>query len=106
MYELLTVPWGCSLAMRGAKPIEERWGGAWGGVERGVATTAEAQETATKTQFKKGDMIVVGKRHHVRFFPGPRGDKDKSGNCPAGTIVDREITHPLELDWYLQSHAG
>lgn len=24
----------------------------------------------------------------------------------AGTVVDNEITHPLELDFYLQSHAG
>ncbi|KAH9844266.1 argonaute-like protein [Rhodofomes roseus] len=50
-------------------------------------------------------MIVVGKRHHVRFFPQGQGG-DRSGNCPAGTVVDREVTHPLELDWYLQSHAG
>lgn len=54
-------------------------------------------------------VIVVGKRHHVRFFPTSPSDKNqdtKSGNCMAGTVVDNEITHPLELDFYLQSHAG
>ncbi|CCL99782.1 uncharacterized protein FIBRA_01804 [Fibroporia radiculosa] len=52
-------------------------------------------------------IIVVGKRHHVRLFPQHLRDVDRrSGNCPAGTVVDREVTHPLELDWYLLSHAG
>ncbi|PCH41081.1 Piwi-domain-containing protein [Wolfiporia cocos MD-104 SS10] len=51
-------------------------------------------------------LIVVGKRHHVRFFPQSQNDADRSGNCQAGTVVDRDVTHPLELDWYLQSHAG
>ncbi|PFH53507.1 hypothetical protein AMATHDRAFT_187505 [Amanita thiersii Skay4041] len=50
-------------------------------------------------------LTVVGKRHHIRFKPG-REDEDKSGNCPAGTIVDKEIGHPTEFDWYLQSHGG
>ncbi|KAI0081731.1 argonaute-like protein [Panus rudis PR-1116 ss-1] len=51
-------------------------------------------------------VIVVGKRHHVRFFPKTQADADRSGNCRAGTVVDRDITHPLEMDFYLQSHAG
>ncbi|KAB5587889.1 Argonaute-like protein [Ceratobasidium theobromae] len=32
-------------------------------------------------------IVVVGKRHHVRFFP-THGRADLSGNCPAGTVVD------------------
>ncbi|KAI0832378.1 argonaute-like protein [Trametes gibbosa] len=51
-------------------------------------------------------VIVVGKRHHVRFFPQKPGDADRSGNCPAGTVVDKDIGHPLEFDFYLQSHSG
>lgn len=47
-------------------------------------------------------VIVVGKRHHVRFFPQNPGDADRSGNCPAGTVVDREVAHPTEFDFYLQ----
>ncbi|KAJ7481900.1 hypothetical protein FB451DRAFT_1171033 [Mycena latifolia] len=54
-------------------------------------------------------LVVVGKRHHIRstrLFPKNDQDADRSGNCPAGTVVDRDIGHPTEFDFYLQSHAG
>ncbi|KAI0677583.1 argonaute-like protein [Trametes maxima] len=51
-------------------------------------------------------VVVVGKRHHVRFFPTNPNDADRSGNCPAGTVVDKHIVHPTEFDFYLQSHGG
>jgi len=51
-------------------------------------------------------VVVVGKRHHVRLFPTSKQDEDRSGNCPSGTVVDVDITHPTEFDFYLQSHAG
>ncbi|RDB22690.1 Protein argonaute-2 [Hypsizygus marmoreus] len=51
-------------------------------------------------------IIVVGKRHHVRFFPQNERDGDRSGNCQAGTVVDRDVSHPTEFDFYLQSHGG
>ncbi|KAJ7499943.1 argonaute-like protein [Mycena latifolia] len=50
-------------------------------------------------------LVIVGKRHHVRLFPNSR-DADRSGNCPAGTVVDQDIAHPTEFDFYLQSHGG
>ncbi|CUA70377.1 Protein argonaute-1 [Rhizoctonia solani] len=50
-------------------------------------------------------VVVVGKRHHVRFFP-THGGEDRSGNCPAGMVVDDVVGHPTEFDFYLQSHAG
>ncbi|KAJ6611943.1 ribonuclease H-like domain-containing protein [Mycena sp. CBHHK59/15] len=40
-------------------------------------------------------LVVVGKRHHVRYRKLPRG-----------TVVDRDIGHPTEFDFYLQSHGG
>ncbi|KZT41885.1 Piwi-domain-containing protein [Sistotremastrum suecicum HHB10207 ss-3] len=50
--------------------------------------------------------VVVGKRHHVRFFPqnGQQGQK----NAPAGFIVDNVISTPNTKikDWYLLSHNG
>ncbi|KAI0094028.1 Piwi domain-containing protein [Irpex rosettiformis] len=49
--------------------------------------------------------IVVGKRHHVRFFPRD-GEGDRSGNCHPGLVVDTELAHSTYLDFYLQSHAG
>ncbi|EIM88070.1 argonaute-like protein [Stereum hirsutum FP-91666 SS1] len=51
-------------------------------------------------------IVVVGKRHHVRFFPKNPADGDKSGNCPAGLVVDQAVTNPVEFDFYLQSHGG
>ncbi|KAJ7878523.1 argonaute-like protein [Mycena olivaceomarginata] len=51
-------------------------------------------------------LVVVGKRHHIRLFPVNDRDADRSGNCPAGTVVDRDIGHPTEFDFYLQSHGG
>ncbi|KAH7318887.1 argonaute-like protein [Rhizoctonia solani] len=48
-------------------------------------------------------VIIVGKRHHVRFFP-THGMEDQTGNCPAGTVVDNVVGNPQEFDFYLQSH--
>jgi eukaryotic translation initiation factor 2C len=52
-------------------------------------------------------FIVVQKRHHTRLFCADRKDQiGRSGNIPAGTTVDVGITHPIEFDFYLCSHAG
>ncbi|KAJ1989793.1 hypothetical protein H4R33_001934 [Dimargaris cristalligena] len=51
-------------------------------------------------------IIVCQKRHHMRFSPLNRSRGDRSGNCPAGTVVDRDVTHPTEFDFFLQSHRG
>ena len=69
-------------------------------------------------------IVVVGKGHHVRFFPKrlskpfhywlpatddvlpSQQDADKSGNCPSGLLVDDHITNPNYQDFYLQSHSG
>ncbi|EGO21589.1 hypothetical protein SERLADRAFT_474142 [Serpula lacrymans var. lacrymans S7.9] len=50
-------------------------------------------------------FIVVGKRHHVRFFPDKQ-QADRSGNCPAGFVADRGIGNPVAQDFYLLSHGG
>ena len=51
-------------------------------------------------------LIVVGKKHKVVFFPTSRADADRSGNCPAGTVVDTGVVSPVEFDYYLYGHAG
>lgn len=43
---------------------------------------------------------------HISFNPVNPGDKDRSGNAPAGLVIDRDIGHPVEFDYYLQSQAG
>ncbi|RUS30516.1 Piwi domain-containing protein [Jimgerdemannia flammicorona] len=49
--------------------------------------------------------VAVQKRHHTRFFPMDQ-NRDRSGNCVPGTVVDTGVTHPYEFDFFLQSHAG
>ncbi|KAJ7164254.1 argonaute-like protein [Mycena filopes] len=52
----------------------------------------------TLNVFPKISIILVAKRHHIRFF-------DNERKCEAGTVVDREVGHPTESDFYLQSHG-
>jgi eukaryotic translation initiation factor 2C len=52
-------------------------------------------------------FLVVQKRHHTRFFPIKREDEiGRNRNVPPGTVVDKTITHPTELDFFLVSHAS
>jgi len=51
-------------------------------------------------------FVIVGKRHHTRFFPTPGSRPSKSGNCPPGLVIDTEIISPNMFDFFLQSHAG
>src|SRR6185312_13638739 len=50
--------------------------------------------------------IVVGKRHHTRFYPMKQEDTDRKGNCKPGLVVERTITHPYLFDFFLQSHSS
>ncbi|WIA39818.1 hypothetical protein OEZ86_005871 [Tetradesmus obliquus] len=49
-------------------------------------------------------FVVVQKRHNTRLFPTEGADR--SGNCLPGTVVDSEICHPTQFDFFLNSHAG
>lgn len=51
-------------------------------------------------------FVVVQKRHHARFFPIRKEDSDGKGNCGAGTVVDQDVVHPFEFDYFLQSHTA
>ncbi|KXX76832.1 Protein argonaute 5 [Madurella mycetomatis] len=51
-------------------------------------------------------IIIVGKRHHTRFYPTREADADRSSNPKPGTIVDRGVTDPRSWDFFLQSHAA
>lgn len=67
---------------------------------RAACTSLDANYKPTIT------FVVVQKRHHARFFPIEQNDTDRTGNCLPGTVVDTNIVHPFEFDFYLQSHAG
>jgi len=48
-------------------------------------------------------FIIVGKRHHLKFFVQARDSVDQP---PQGLVVDTEVVSPLYPNFYLQSHAG
>jgi len=51
-------------------------------------------------------FVVASKNHHIRFFAQNERDQDRSGNIPAGTVVDTDVVHPTVFDFYLQAHSG
>lgn len=54
----------------------------------------------------KMTLVVVGKRHHTRFYPTTEGDADRTGNTKPGTVVDRGVTEARSWDFFLQAHAA
>ena len=63
----------------------------------------------TADQRKKGipklSVVVVGKRHHTRFYATKQDEADRSGNPNNGTVVDRGVTSMWNWDFFLQAHT-
>lgn len=60
-----------------------------------------------ESKHPKMSIIVVGKRHHTRFYPTKEEDADKkTGNPQPGTIVDRGVTGEKLYDFFLLAHQG
>ncbi|KAK6499158.1 hypothetical protein TWF481_011729 [Arthrobotrys musiformis] len=64
-------------------------------------------------QLKVGDdkrpkltVLVVGKRHHTRFFPIPSRVQGLDDKTPPGLVVDRAVTAIYEKDFFLQAHGA
>jgi eukaryotic translation initiation factor 2C len=52
-------------------------------------------------------IVIVGKRHHTRFYPVADEDHDgRTGNPKNGTVVDRGVTLERGWDMFLQAHTG
>jgi len=51
-------------------------------------------------------FVVVQKRHMTRLFPKTQQDGDFKGNLKPGTVIDTDICHPHEFDFFLNSHEG
>ena len=65
------------------------------------------QSYGKKSAWPKVTIIIVGKRHHTRFYPTKKEDADqRSLNPLPGTVVDRGITDHFLWDFYLQAHQG
>ncbi|KAF2737080.1 Piwi-domain-containing protein [Polyplosphaeria fusca] len=55
----------------------------------------------------KMSIIIVGKRHHTRFYPTKAEDADaNTGNPKPGTVVDRGVTGEKLFDFFLLAHQG
>ncbi|XP_033232751.1 protein argonaute-2 isoform X2 [Drosophila pseudoobscura] len=51
--------------------------------------------------------VIVVKRHHTRFFPnGAPSQYNKFNNVDPGTVVDRTIVHPNEMQFFMVSHQS
>jgi len=58
-------------------------------------------------EWPKVAIIVVGKRHHTRFYPTNAADADqRSANPLPGTVVDRGIAGKILHEFWLQAHQG
>ena len=52
-------------------------------------------------------FMIAQKRHNTRLFTvDPRDALGRAGNVPPGTVLDTDITHPTETDFFLASHEG
>ena len=53
-------------------------------------------------------IVVVGKRHHTRFYPTKVNDADVQHkyNPKNGTCVDRGVTEGKTYDFFLQAHTA
>jgi eukaryotic translation initiation factor 2C len=60
----------------------------------------------TKKGLPRLAIVVVGKRHHTRFYPTKAGDADRHSNTKNGTVVDRGVTEARNWDFFLQAHSA
>ena len=53
-------------------------------------------------------IIIVQKSHGTRFVPFNASTSPKAihQNVPPGTVIDADITHPVDFDFYMTSHEG
>lgn len=56
----------------------------------------------------KMTVIIAAKRHHIRAFPrqGDNNAGDAKGNPLPGCLIERDVTQPIEWDFFLFSHIA
>lgn len=76
-------------------------------VEMSAIEIAMQRVYGPNTPKAKVTFIVVQKRHHTRFFPkDPKFTEGKFNNIVAGTVVDKDIIHPFQYQFFMASHAA
>lgn len=74
-----------------------------------LAVQAACETISTNVGFvyrPKINLVVVGKRHHTRFYPTQKSEEGNHGNPKNGTVVDRGVTMEDGWDFFLQAHVG
>lgn len=62
--------------------------------------------TLVKQGIPRISIIIVGKRHHTRFYPTKVEEADNSSNPQNGTVVDRGVTEARNWDFFMQAHKA
>ncbi|KAK2801297.1 hypothetical protein FQN51_005397 [Onygenales sp. PD_10] len=76
-------------------------------LERELRPVLAALKGCGLSALPKVTLVIVGKRHHTRFYPGPQAESDgSSGNVPPGTVVDRGCTMERKHDFFMVAHSG
>ncbi|KAL1683603.1 Piwi domain-containing protein [Schizophyllum commune] len=79
------------------------------GVQKAVDELKAAEKALWSKELESPQVtyIVVGKRHHVVFFPKtPQDGDNRTGNLPSGFVTDRGLDSPFAPDFFLQSHSA
>lgn len=76
-------------------------------IEMTAINAAMTRVFGTKEKAKV-TFIVVQKRHHTRFFPVQKefSDQTRFNNIVPGTVVDKNIIHPFQYQFFMASHAA
>ncbi|KAA1124109.1 hypothetical protein PGTUg99_028001 [Puccinia graminis f. sp. tritici] len=69
------------------------------------AAKAAVEKIAGKPDQCKITYIVCAKNHRLRMSPDNRC-QDRSGNAPAGSVLDNRIGDPFLFDFFAQTQAG
>ena len=75
-------------------------------VSEEIRDIKQACEQIEKGYRPKITAVVCSKRHHFRFFPEDKFSQDQWRNPLPGVIIERDITHPTQYDFYLNSHKA
>jgi eukaryotic translation initiation factor 2C len=79
-------------------------------IKEGCRRVIASEKLPPTTSLPKITLLVVGKRHHTRFFPYKKsrgysiGDKTTDKSLPAGLIIDHTVVNAHQFSFYLQSH--
>ncbi|KAI1467708.1 Piwi-domain-containing protein [Daldinia caldariorum] len=70
-------------------------------LEKELPKLKDACKKLYEKDMPKITVVIVGKRHHTRFYA-----KEDSSNPAPGTVVDRGITQAVRWDFFLQAHRA